>query len=132
MSILLNNYSTKINLDKERYFVIHIPHNLVNRIITRQPPHIENVDTFTILWDNIESKTIECHRGTVINWILIQNNLYLMYSKLFLDHCVFDDKLFISDKSNDIFTILEEPGTYIFSTNTISNCKDKFLIFIIK
>ena len=49
MSILLNNYSTKIKLDKERYIIIHIPHNLVNRIITRQPPHIENVDTFTIM-----------------------------------------------------------------------------------
>ena len=132
MSQLLTDYSKTINLNKQNYTVINIPHNLLKRTISYQPPNLEHVDTFTIMWDNIHPQTFECKINTVINWILIKNNLSLMYSQVFLDKCLFDENLLISEKNNDIFTVLKEPGTYFFSTNTLPNCKEKYLIFIVK
>ena len=132
MSLIIDNVSKTINLEKDKYIVINIPFNILDRYITNKKPIIENVNTFTIMWDNVETKEINCKVGTVINWILIKYNLYLMYSKLFLKKCIFDKHLLISDKNNDIFTILKEPGTYIFTSSEIKDCNKKNIIFNVK
>ena len=132
MSLIIDNVSNKINIEKDKYIVINIPFNIINRYITNKKPNIENVNTFTIIWDNIKTKEIECKVDTVINWILMKNNLYLMYSKLFLKKCIFDKHLFLSDKNSDIFTIFKEPGTYIFTSSNIKNCNEKNIIFYVK
>jgi len=132
MSLIIDNVSKTINLEKDKYIVINIPFNILDRYITNKKPIIENVNTFTIMWDNVETKEIECKAGTVINWILIKYNLYLIYSKLFLKKCIFDKHLFLSDKNSDIFTILKEPGTYIFTSSEIKNCNKKNIIFYVK
>ena len=131
MSKLKLTISKNINIKKDKYIVVNIPFNFLKKFITNTKPIINNNDTFTILWDSISSETIECKSGTIINWILLNYNLYLVYSKLFLDNCIFDDNLFISNKQNDIFTILIEPGTYIFSTTSI-DCSKKNITFIVK
>ena len=59
MSLIIDNVSKTINLEKDKYIVINIPFNILDRYITNKKPIIENVNTFTIMWDNVETKEIE-------------------------------------------------------------------------
>jgi hypothetical protein len=128
MSMLSTNILKKINLEKDNFFIINIPFNLLKRYITRTKPKINNnIDTFTIYLDNIKSEIINCKIGTIINLILNKNDLYLMHSQLFFDECIFDEDLFLSNKNNDIFIILKETGTYYFSSK---NCNNKIIIIV--
>ena len=113
-------------------YIINISQDIKRRIISFETPNLDGFGKYTINWDYLNNQhSIEVPVNTAICWIINNADLYIMNSINFMNACIFDETLKISETNSNIMTILSKPGHYHFSSKYMNQCNNNKKITII-